>query len=76
MTVSCSKLALNRLKCGLGPELSEKVIALRMRFSGKRRLQKKEKLSLHMEEDEYDLWGGPMLEMEIEVRGAHKADLS
>lgn len=67
MAVSCSKLALNRLKYGLGPELSEKVIALRMRFSSKRRLKQKEKLALHKEEDEYDLWGGPMLEMEIEV---------
>lgn len=66
-SVFFSKLALNRLRNGLGPELSEKVMDLRMKFSSRRRLQNLAHLDLQKEEDEYDLWAGPMMDIEIEV---------
>lgn len=65
--LQASKLAFNRLKMGLGPELTEKVLALRTRFSSRRRLKAIESRRKYHEEDQYDLWAGPMLEMEVEL---------
>ncbi|GMH34339.1 hypothetical protein BSKO_02173 [Bryopsis sp. KO-2023] len=65
--LQASKLALNRLKMGLGPELTEKVLALRTRFSSRRRMKAIEDRRKYHEEEDLDLWAGPMLEMEVEL---------
>jgi len=54
--LQASKLAFDRIKSGLCPQLTSGVAELRRRWGGKRRVQRRQKLAIALKQEEDEIW--------------------